>query len=111
MCAHAALSDTFANKRRRDVRPLNLMALSAALCAVGAAKMIVHWRSGEMMALEGCQGSVFYVPLDTPSVHCWGCYAVALGIALPAWLFVSNWRQRHAKNGELSGRRFAGAAK
>lgn len=53
-----------------------------ALAAIGAAKTWLHLQGGGVLTLEGCQGGVFAIPLEASSAHCWGCYAMAIGLAL-----------------------------
>ena len=53
--------------------------LGFLLMAAGLAKLGLHLSTGSAIILEGCQGGSFSVPIGRASVHCWGCYAAALG--------------------------------
>ncbi|KCZ93397.1 hypothetical protein HJO_06060 [Hyphomonas johnsonii MHS-2] len=74
------------------------VAVGLGLVLIGALKTWAHVEAARTLTLPGCLGSEFVIRLGAPTamqVHCWGCYAVLMGLVLIAGSFAwSRWERQ-----------------
>lgn len=66
----------------------------ALLAIMGSIKIWLHMTTETGLALISCLGNTYTLPMTSAStVHCWGCYAAALGVIIFTLSFVRKPRQ------------------
>jgi hypothetical protein len=79
----------------------SLYAISSLILLIaGSLKIWLHMGTATVLALPTCNGRILNIPLDQANwfeqVHCWGCYAFALGLVMIAFAAFRQMQERRS---------------
>lgn len=77
------------------MKRIHIYAVAAALIVAGAVKMVMQASAQATMIIPTCLGKSVAIPIEGASLsvlHCWGCYALLLGLVSLTALIVSDLR-------------------